>query len=493
MNFGQHIYLIKSDQERINQITKDWESNTYRFLELMLSRLSGEEIKINEISCKDLDVEAIYSPFTLLIPVVSQELLNSPTFQKGIKLFHKKARNKDHNNISWNSRIFKVIPTPPKDHSLLDYLSDSVSYDFFHYDTSTDELVIYNDFIDPASEKTYWMRLYDIAYDIRKVMDNLKNVESGIANISNELNSINIYLSEVGSDLITQRDALKRELLRNGYRVLPGKNMPKDLGAIMKLVKDDLASSNMSIHLIGSDPGKIHGSNVSILEIQNRLATKYFNELSKKDARTSLNLGRVIWVSPGLSNISVKQKLFIENLKKDSDSQRMADLLETTIEELKAFLNDKIQNGIKQHNRIFRRKKPAKGQIIYLIHDNPEAGKSGKIEDYLEKKGYEVVTSSFTGNPGKIRNKHNNKLRMCDAALIYYDKENAEWIKRIQIDLLKSLGLGRNKPISPKTIIIENELQLDDSLVIEKSTLILQSHNRTISEVMKPFITMLKE
>ncbi|MCK5104522.1 MAG: hypothetical protein KAR17_16975, partial [Cyclobacteriaceae bacterium] len=249
MNFGQHVYLIKSDQDRQDQINKDWTSSFNRFLELLLSKLSGEKIKINVISCKDLDVETIYSPLTLLIPIVSQELLNSPTFKEEIKLFHEKAINKSHNNISWNSRIFKVIREPQQGHFLLDYLSDSVSYDFFHYDTSTDELVIYDDFTGPTSEKTFWMRLYDLAYDIFKVMDNLKNVENEIANISKELNSITVYLSEVGADLMAQRDAVKRELMRNGYRVLPEKNMPEDLESIMKLVKKDLASSNMSIHL----------------------------------------------------------------------------------------------------------------------------------------------------------------------------------------------------------------------------------------------------
>ena len=81
---------------------------------------------------------------------------------------------------------------------------------------------------------------------------------------------------------------MKRELLRNGYKVLPEKNMPKDLESIMKMVKRDLAASNMSIHLIGSDYGKIYGTNVSIIDLQNRLATQHFNELEKMDAVTMI-------------------------------------------------------------------------------------------------------------------------------------------------------------------------------------------------------------
>lgn len=493
MNFGQHIYLITSEKDGQDQIAKVWASSFYKFLELLLSKLAGEQIKINAISCEDLDIEAIYSPQTMLIPIASQELLNSSTFKEEIKIFHEKAINKSHNNISWNSRIFKVLQEPQKGHYLLDYLSDSVSYDFFHFDSSTDELVLYDDFTGPTSEKTFWMRLYDLAYDIFKVMDNLRNAENEIASISSELNSLSIYLSEVGADLIAQRDAIKRELLRNGYKVLPEKNMPKDLESIMKLVKKDLAASNMSIHLIGTDYGKIQGTNVSIIDLQNRMATEYFNELERMDATTSMNFGRVIWVSPEQHSISVKQRLFIENLKKDSNSMIMADLLETTIEELKAFIINKINDGLKQHELIHGGNKQEKGKTIYLIHDKSEARKCKKIIDFLDKNGFDVITSNFDGNPNEIRTRHNDNLKMCDASLIYYGKENEGWIKSKQKDLLKSLGLGRNKPISPQAILIENELQLDDLLAKDNKALILQSHNKFTAKLMEPFLAKLKE
>ena len=493
MSFGQHIYLIKSDQDKLDLITEDWMSSFYRFLELLLSRLSGEKIKINVINCKELDVETIYSPLTILIPIVTQNLLNSPTFKEEIKLFHEKAINKSHNNISWNSRIFKVLHEPQKGHFLLDYLSDSTGYDFFHYDAGIDELVLYDDFTGPTSEKTFWMRLYDLAYDIFKVMDNLKNVDNEIANISKELNPITIYLSEVGGDLIVQRDAIKRELMRNGYKVLPEKNMPEDLESIEKLVKKDLASSNMSIHLVGSDYGKILGTNVSIIDLQNKMATRHYNELKKMDAGSDLNFGRVIWVSPELSNISVKQRLFIENLKKDSDSMSMADLLETTVEELKAFVINKIQDGISQHEHIFGGKKPDKGKIIYLIHDKSEARKCKKIESFLEKNGYVVITSNFKGDPDEIRSEHNDNLRKCDATLIYYGKENEAWIKSKQKDLLKSLGIGRDKPISPQAIIIENESHLDEILGLGKKALILQNSKIFTPKVIEPFLAQLEK
>ncbi|MCK5701731.1 MAG: hypothetical protein KAI29_11280, partial [Cyclobacteriaceae bacterium] len=181
------------------------------------------------------------------------------------------------------------------------------------------------------------------------------------------------------------------------------------------------------------------------------------------------------------------------NLKKDSDSMSMADLLETSIEELKAFVINKIQDSIGHHEGIYGGKKPEKGKIIYLINDKNEARKCKKIENFLEKNGYEVITSNYKGNPDEIRNRHNDNLRNCDATLIYYGKESEEWIKSKQKDLLKSLGLGRDKPINPQAIIIENESQLDDILGLDKSAIILQAHKRFTPKDMEPFLAKLEE
>lgn len=493
MSFGQHIYLIKSEDDGQDQLANDWISSFHRFLELLLSRLSGEQIMINVINNKDLDIDSMYSPLMMLIPIVSPELLNSPSFKEELKIFHEKAINKSHNNISWNSRIFKIVREPQKGHFLLDYLSNSVNYDFFHFDTSTDELVIYDDFTGPTSEKTFWMRLYDLAYDIFKVMDEVKSVENEIASINSKLNTITVYLAEVGADLISQRDTIKRELMRNGYKVLPEKNMPNDLESIMKLVKKDLESSNLSVHLVGSDYGKVQSSNVSIIDLQNRMASEHFNELEKMNSGSDLNFGRVIWVSPELKNISVKQRLFIENLKKDSVSMNRADLLETTIEELKAFVIHKIQSELDHHEKFTGNKKVDKGKIIYLIYDQSEAKKCKKIESYLTTNGYEVITSDFSGNPDENRTRHNDNLKRCDASLIYYGNENEEWIRSKQKDLLKSLGLGRDKPISPQAILIENESQLDESLGLDEKSIILQSSKRFSPKIMEPFLAQLEK
>jgi hypothetical protein len=268
--------------------------------------------------------------------------------------------------------------------------------------------------------------------------------------------------------------------------------MPKDLDSIMKLVKKNLSESNISLHLVGSDYGKIQGTNSSIVDLQNRMATEHFSELEKMDADTRMNFGRVIWVSPEMKNVSVKQRLFIENLKKDSDSMRDADLLETTIEELKGFVINKIEDCKAQYDKIYGNARDER-KVIYLIHEKSDAAKCKKIENYLEKNGFDVISSDFDGNPDDIRSRHNDNLKRCDATLIYYGHDNEGWIKSKQKELLKSLGLGRDKPISPQAILIENEAQLKESYGIDGKAIILQNQKRFSPKIIEPFLAKLKD
>lgn len=56
---------------------------------------------------------------------------------------------------------------------------------------------------------------------------------------------------------------------------------------------------------------------------------------------------------------------------------------------------------------------------------------------------------------------------------------------------MKSLGLGRNKPISPQAILIENETQLNEVLGMDNKAMILHSNNSFSPKVIEPFLAQL--
>jgi hypothetical protein len=53
--------------------------------------------------------------------------------------------------------------------------------------------------------------------------------------------------------------------------------------------------------------------------------------------------------------------------------------------------------------------------------------------------------------------------------------------------------LGREKPISPQAVLIENEAQLDESMKLDNKSIILQNSKRFSAKVMEPFLAQLEK
>lgn len=492
MRTHTNLVIIYSAKDEDSPTKFGWAHSFHRFLELLLGRLLRKKIEIDIKEINDLEIDKLYSPSTLLIPIASEMLLNTNIFKEEIKKFHEKGIHKEKNNISWSSRIFKVFKHPLKDHFLLDFLSNSAGYNFYHKDPITSGIVKYNDFTSPESQKTFWMRLYDIAYDISKVLQELESPVNEIEALKEKMNEEFIFLSAVGSDVENERSVIKRELQRSGFHVLPESNVPDDIDSALKLIREDIAKSKMAIHLVGADPGKIKGTNSSLIELQLRVASEQIENSEKMESgETSLPLGRIIWISPSMSKISVKQKIFIENLKKDPVSLKKADLLESNIEELKGFISHKI-TGYRSEKARYSDKKKKKKKAIYLICDAAEFGKCKPIVKFLNDNGYEVVSSRSNGSPDEIRAEHMQNLVRCDATLIYFGGENENWMKSKLQDLSKALGFEKAKPIGPQAVIIDSEQKFDEVFRARQDTMVLYNKGKFSGQALEPFLEKLE-
>ncbi len=491
MDTQNNLIIIYSSKDEDASLKTSWVNNFHRFLELLLGRLLRDQVKINLTEIQELDLDKIYSTSTILIPIATEHLLLNSIFKEEIKKFHEKGINKGQNSISWSSRIFKVFREPTKGHFLLDFLSNSLGYNFYHRDPLTNEVVQYNDFTSPESQKTFWMRLYDLAYDISKIQQDINSGERELQTITQQINKESIYLSAVGSDLENDRSIIKRELQRSGFQVLPDNNIPDDLDAALRMIRNDIARCKMAIHLVGADPGKIKGTNSSLIELQLRIASELLKDDEKMGSdKGPLPLGRIIWITPHLDKVSVKQKIFIENLKKDSDAIKKADVLESNVEELKGFISNKISQYRSTATEKIQKKKDAK--VIYLICNNTEAEKCKPIKDYLNSFGYQVITSTFEGSPNEVRTEHFNNLKKCDATLVYYGGSNDNWMKTKLQDLSKSLGFEREKPLGLQAVIIDSEEKFDDLFKARKNTMVLYSKGSSTEKSLEPFLAQLQ-
>jgi hypothetical protein len=208
----------------------------------------------------------------------------------------------------------------------------------------------------------------------------------------------------------------------------------------------------MSIHLIGKNYGLVpEGSVESLPEIQNELAI---------ERHVQGEFARLLWIPPGLQVEDERQRKVIERFRMDPRTLNGADLLETFLEDLKTVIHGRLRRSekLQQHLQIAV---PAGENLrrVYLICDQRDFEVTGAWADFLFEQRVEVIRPVFDGDEAEIRDYHEENLRTCDGALIFYGSANECWLRRKLRELQKSAGYGRTKPapavgialIAPKT------------------------------------------
>jgi len=287
--------------------------------------------------------------------------------------------------------------------------------------------------------------------------------------------------------------------MRHGYKVLPNHTLPKEYRALDRMIRDDLDNCRLSIHLIGEDYGyKPKGSELSVVDIQNRVSSDHtyqmaeMNQELKEDEKQPFS--RLIWVSPDLNNVSERQKIFIEDLKSDAASLQEAEVLQISLQELKSIIREELVTGGR-----FKIKRNIKGitsqgieveaKLIYLIADKRDINNIEQIKRYLKKEGFNVVHPSYEGDLVDLRYIHQENLRRCDAAIIYYGESSPEWIRTKLQDLLKAPGFGRDKPMLAKAVYIENDKEVDLDQFKKYKAMVLGRKGSFKPVFLKPFLS----
>ena len=502
MSSNRTIALIYSDKddEMIEGGLKGWVSNFHKFLSTLIYQITREnpEIKlVNESSFSVVELDEYH----VIISVLTSNLAKEKALINGLNSHGKKLKNHDKLLADGIPRFFKVLKRPfdPDDH--LPELEDLLTYDFYLVDPLTGDPQEFTRFFGSEAERSYWMKLVDMAYDINHVLHAKdKTADSTYESIPREKT---VYLASTGVDMVIQRDIIKRELIRHGYKVLPDHSLPKEAKALDRMVREDLDRCRLSIHLVGEDYGyKPRGSELSVVDMQNRFASDHtyqmveYNKKAKDDDKKPFS--RLIWVSPDLKNVTERQKIFIEDLKSDAASLEEAEVLQIPLQELKAIIREELVTGgrfnIKRDIRgLGPEKEDEKTKMIYLIADKRDVDEINDIQTYLKGKGFNVVSPSYEGDLVDLRYIHQENLRRCDASIIYFGQATEDWIKTKLQDLLKAPGFGREKPLTAKAVYFNGEKEVDMEHYKKNNAMVLGNNGGTFSpEHLKPFLTKME-
>ncbi|MBS1487381.1 MAG: hypothetical protein JST43_07300 [Bacteroidetes bacterium] len=454
------ITYAEKDNETEKKSEQGWVTQFRKFLELMLFQVLGTKPVIVIKSEFDTATAPAMDNASILVTVLTKDFVQSGRCLDLVEQFYRNTSGTSFN------RVFKVLKSPLTIQEQPPRLRDSIGYEMYQLDAETGQMKEYADFFSQEAEKQYWMKLVDLAYDIHESLMLLKQGEVKEASVKNIFKRKNIYLAETGHDLSVQRNIIKRELQRHGFVVLPNHTLPQRLNDLEREVRRDIDICSMSIHLIGSAYGEIpEEGDRSVVDLQNKIAA----EIALEKRQSKGEFSRLIWIAQNLKNASDRQKAFIETIKRDTEAQEGAEILQNPLEDFKNIMREELMESQDRFNV-----DASGGKSIYLVHDKVDVTEVKPIKEVIEKSGFKVLMPAFEGDLLEVRKRHIENLRNFDGAIIFKGKVNDQWVRMKILDLLKAPGFGRNKPIQGKALVgvgsIDNYKNQNLTLISNDST-----------------------
>ncbi len=498
MIFKRDVFISYAhiDNMALKEGEHGWVENFHRALEVRLAQLMGERPDIwrdQKLQGNDFFGDEIVEQLpktALMISIISPRYIKSEWCTKELKEFIESAASGIGAKIGNKSRIFKLIKTAVPYDAHPPEIADTLGYEFYVTDPYSGKIKELNQKCGGELEQLYWTKLDDIAHDICNLLEKVK--KTGVTCTHRREDQFKIYLAETSSDLKEQRDMIKRELIEFGYEIFPDCRLPSVESEFRKSVEHFLDQCVLSIHLVGGNYGPVpEGTQKSIIVLQNELAVK------KSKAR---KLHRLIWLLPGSDKEieDERQRHFIHLIRSDVETQYGADMFETSIEDFKCALHDKLKTlEEKKHKKDETEKastfeKKEGPGLIYLICDRRDLDHIAELEDLLYQSEFDVIIPAFEGEEEALMADHRENLKSCDAALIYYGAGSDLWMSSVTRDLIKIAGYGRTRPLHMKAVFLAPPFSKQKERFRAHDTLVINGMGGFAPGILEPFIEILK-
>ncbi|MFL6199346.1 MAG: hypothetical protein ACJ76J_09230 [Thermoanaerobaculia bacterium] len=485
MDFEQDLlisYAHLDDQALIEGDT-GWVSSLHRLLEIRVGQLLGEKPRIwrdPKLQGNDFFADTILERLPrvgALVSVLSPRYVKSEWCNRELTEFCRASQKSGGVRIADKARIFKVVKTPVPAERHPEEMQSFLGYEFYVVDPQSGRpRELAQSSYGPEAERAFLAKLDDLAYDITKLLELMRQNGDGD---KTEVRRGTVYLAETSFDLRDEREAVKRDLIRNGYEVLPDQPLPLVTGDFAASVRAQLARCTLSIHLVGKNYGVVpEGETRSIIVLQHEIAA----ERSAADG-----LSRLIWLPPGLVVEDERQRELLGYLHTAPSVHAGAELLEVPLEDLKTLIYRQLAPPVSA-----KKAAPAAGKEIshvYLVCDQPDVEAARPLEDFLFDQGFEVSLPLFDDDEAQARLDHEESLCGCDAVLFFYGEAGEPWLRRKLRELQKSAGLGREKPLLARGIYVGNPLnpQKERFRTLE-ATVLREPADGFSSDVLAPFL-----
>jgi hypothetical protein len=440
-NFEHDIFISYTHLDNESPFIGEngWISNFSFALKVRVGQLLGRKPRLwrdPELQGNEFFDEALIeqvSRAAVLVAVLSPRYIESDWCLRELETFLHSAESTTGLQINGKARIFKIIKTPLPLEKHPFSLGRLLGYSFLETDPDTGRERELDPVFGPKARDKLMPRIDDLAYEICDVLRALCGQRP--APVADKT----VYLAPASFDLEESYNAIKRDLRRRGYHVLPDRPLPTAALPLQTQVREQLARSQLAVHLIGENYGWVpDGSTESIVGLQHQLALE----------QQRADFFQLIWVAPALKVSDERQRGFIERLYSDPRISRNTDFLEGSVEDLKSeiyrHLEQKPQTPVASEDQLTR---------IYLVCDRADEAAIGELKNYLFNyhQNFEVITPLFSDDEAEVRQEHEYNLQHCDALVIYYGAGSELWLHR-KISELRKSAAHRAIPLAVRAI-----------------------------------------
>jgi len=478
MDFEGDAFISYAHLDNVELVEgkKGWVANFHRALEVRVAQLLGKSPHIwrdPKLSGNDLFAETLLDRLkrvAVLVSVVTPRYLKSEWTLREFSEFLKAAEAQGGLKVRDKARVFKVVKQPVPLDKTPPELRAILGYEFFSTDPETGKVHELDEVFGPEAQRDFWLRLDDLAHDLVTLLEAIEQ-DAQLApfvpdqmqqNVSARGSSepapksgdeakpaptstrspgqkATVYLAETTSDVREQREALRRDLQQQGFRVLPERPIPHEQDDAIAAIKEDLAQSRLAVHLLGRNYGVVpEGATHSIAELQYELS-------SERAGQTRFS--RLLWIPQGLQVDDARQKTLLDAVRVDPRIGTDADMLETPFEDLRTAVTDWLARDAAPAPAPPAVAETGSAPQVYFIADQRDADRLGPWSDALFGEHLEIIHPIFDGDEAEIREFHEETLSACDGCVIFYGSGNELWLRRKLREIQKSPGYGRTKPL----------------------------------------------